>query len=267
MTRLTVLAVLFVVGACATVDETEWCAETRYGRVVEEAVSTGLHGALISEYTCFDMTERLYPSPDEEEVETMEAQTRDQLTLVGDVSVTTILNEASMSQTFRDKRRPAAVDAEIVAGIRSGYRNAVAGWTVSEIFSDRRAFLADSVRVHIQRSLGDLATVLRVYVRDMAVPEQIERARIQASARENELIAAQRQAQIDSVQAWGEVQKLAAEAEGQRLMATALEQSPGLLQLRAAEALAGGLSKACQGVQTCILGGDVMQRFLAAGGN
>ena len=268
-TRCAVLVALFAMGACATVDETEWCAKTRYGKVIEEQVETGLHIAIIHDFTCFDMTERIYPDGEGEDggVETMDAQTRDQLTIEGDVSVVVLLNPAIMSETFRDKRRPAAIDSEIRSAIRNGYRDAFAGWSVNEIFSSQRSALSDSVQAHIQRKLGDMASVERVYVRELSVPPQIEAARIEASQQENLYIAATRKAQIDSVNAWAEIQKLSAQAEGQRLMAVALDQSPGLLGLRAAEAMAAGLAQACQGVQTCILGGDVMQRFLAAGGN
>ena len=254
-----VLLVLAVLG-CATVDETEWCAEMRYGRAVAEGVETGLHGALISDYTCFNMTERIYPDPTED-TETMDGQTADQLTINGDVSVTVALNPSTIAETFRNKRRPDAVDAEIRNAIRSGYRNALAGWTVVDVFSSRRAEFGDSVSAYIQRSLGTMATVNNVFVRDLRVPPQLEQARIGAVTQEQNYIAATRQAQIDSVNAWASIQTLAARAEGERLQAAAYEESPALLELRAAEAMANGLKEACRGTQTCILGGNVMDRF------
>lgn len=254
---------LLVAGACTTVDETEWCAKTRYGKVVDEGISPGIVGTfLVYDVTCFDMTERTLP---ENGVEVVEAQTSDPLTVEGDVVVKVALRDEHMPQVFRDKRRESAVEREIQDAVRSGYRDAIAGWSVNEIFSSRRGELSDSIGVKIQDKLGQMATVVEVYVRDIRAPQQIENARIAAAEQENRFIEAQRRSQIDSVNAFVRVINAEAEAQARRLEAEAYASNPALLTLRATEALSEGLGKACTGVSTCILGGDVMDRFLAGG--
>lgn len=261
-TAFVVLAILCT--ACVSVDETEWCVKTRYGQVIEEGLQPGLTPlGFVSDATCFDLTERTLPR---EGVEIVEAQTADPLTVFGDVTVKVVLDRANMSRVFREKRTEDAIDRDIQDAVRSGYRDAIAGWTLNEIFSSRREALADSIQLKIQNKLGDMARVVEVFVRDIKAPPQIEAARIAAAEQENRFVEAQRRSQIDSINSSVDIMQARAEAEAKRLEAQAYASNPALLQLRSAEALAQGLAQACQGVQTCILGGDVMQKFLAGVG-
>ncbi len=75
------------------------------------------------------------------------------------------------------------------------------------------------------------------------------------------LLQARQQFVIDSVRARGRVATATAEAEARRLEAAAYSQNPALLQLRIAEAQARGLSEACKGVQTCVIGGSIMDSW------
>ena len=253
------LAILTVVlSACTSVDSTEHCVLTRYGKVVEAKMSTGMNFTPLSNATCFTMTERNYPGGDGKEV--IEAQTQDPITVRGDVAVVYRFDPATIAAVFSEKRTPEAAEAEIINAIREGYRNALSEWTISEVFANR-ADLSDSVRRHIQRKIGNRAQIVNVFVRDIKAPEQIEAARVQAAKQAQVLDQALKQYAIDSVNTRARVMTAQADAESKRLEAAAYSQNRELLQLRIAEAQARGLAEACKGVQTCVIGGSVMDTW------
>ena len=259
------LAMLIVLtAACTRVDVTEHCVMTRYGKVIEEKMETGLRWMPIASAECFPLIEQNWPASDKEVIE---AQTADPVTLSGDVAVVYQYDPATVYEVFMEKRSQFASEVEIRNAIREGYRNAIAGWTVSQIFSSRRASLGDSVHVHIQRKLGDRATIKNVFIRDLRAPDQIEQARILAAQQEQVLDQARKQYQIDSVNSAANVVKAQAEARQAQLLAQAYAANQQLLQLKVAEALAEGLAKACTGTQTCVLGSSVMDMFMTRGRN
>ena len=253
------LSLLALLGACTSVDTTEHCVLTRYGKVIEPRMSTGINFTPLSKATCFSMTDKNYPEAGGKE--TMEAQTADPITISGDVSIVYAYDPGTITQLFEDKRTPEAAEAEILNAVREGYRNALAGWTVGQIFSGNRSALSDSVRTNIQRKLGNRAIIKQVFIRDIKAPEQIETARIEAAKQAQVLDQAQKQFVIDSVRARGRLMAAEAEAEAKRLEAAAYSQNRELLQLRIAEAQARGLAEACKGVQTCVIGGSVMDAW------
>ena len=240
--------------ACTSVDSTEHCVETRYGKVVNERMSTGLNPTILTTATCFPMTERNYPSGGQKEV--ISAQTQDPITVEGDVAIVYKYDPATITRVFLEKRTPDAAEAEILNGIREGYRNALSSWTIAEIFQNRAA-LSDSVRVHIQRKIGDRAIITNVFVRDIKAPQSIEQARIAAAQQAQVLDKAQKQFTIDSVNARAQVMTAQASAEAKRLEAASYATNPALLQLEIAKANAEGLARACAGPQvtTCVIGG------------
>lgn len=242
-------------GGWTIVDSTEHCVQTRYGRIIREQMKTGLNFTPFSDATCFSMTEQNFP------LETMEAQTQDPVTITGDVSLVYAYNPTSIGQVFREKRSPAAVEEEIKNAVREGYRNALAAWTVGEIFSERRPELADSVQRHIQRKIGDRADVKKVFVRDVKIPPQIEQQRIAAAEQAQILDRARKQFVIDSVNSAAEVLKARAFAEAKDLQARAYEANARLIELDGIKAWSDGIKEACKGVQTCVLGGSVMDAF------
>ena len=256
LVHLGTLALLALVG-CTSVDSTEHCVETRYGKVINAKMDNGLNLTPFSDATCFPMTERAYPSQENPEArETISAQTQDPITVEGDVVVTFRYDPATVEKVFLDKRTPEAAEAEIANAIREGYRNALSSWTISEIFANRAA-LSDSVRYHIQRKIGDRARIVNVFVRDIKAPASIEQARIAAAQQAQVLDKAMKQYVIDSVQARAVVLKAQADAEAKKLEAQSYATNPKLLELEAAKAMA----HVCQGTQTCVIGGSVMDTW------
>ncbi len=250
-------------GGWTIVDSTEHCVLTRYGRVVERKMDTGLNFTPFANATCFSMTEQNFPSRADEN-ESMEAQTRDPVTVLGDVAIVYAYDPGTIFEVFMEKRSPEAVETEIRNSIREGYRNALAGWTVGEIFSARRPALADSVRLHIQRKVGNRAQIQQVFVRDIKIPEQIERQRIAAAEQAQILDRAQKQFVIDSVNAAAQVLKARAEAESKELQARSYEANPRLIELDMIKAWSTGIGEACKGVSSCVLGGSVVDSWRGA---
>jgi regulator of protease activity HflC (stomatin/prohibitin superfamily) len=145
--------------------------------------------------------------------------------------------------------------------VREGYRNALNAWTVNRIFSAERARLSDDVRRQIQVKLGNRATIHQVFVRDIRIPPQIEQARIEAARQAQVLDRALKQFTIDSVNARAQLLKAEADARAKELEARSYASNPALLQLESAKAMSQGLSQACRGVQTCVIGGSVMDTW------
>jgi regulator of protease activity HflC (stomatin/prohibitin superfamily) len=256
---LTIVGAMAFLSACTSVDTTEHCVLTRYGKVVEPKMGTGMNFTPLADATCFTMTDKNFPEAGGKE--TMEAQTADPITVTGDVSIVYAYDPATIARLFEDKRTPTAAEAEILNAVREGYRNALAGWTVSQIFSGSRSALADSVRAHIQRKIGDRARIKQVFVRDIKAPAQIEAARVEAAKQAQVLDRAQKQFVIDSVNARAAMMTAEAQARAKKLEAEAYAANRELLQLRIAEAYARGLAEACKGVTTCVIGGSVMDSW------
>ena len=85
MRRSLLVVAVGLLAACTQVDSTEYCVETRYGKVVNPRMTTGLNMTVLTDATCFTMTERNYPAGNQKEVIT--AQTQDPITVEGDVAI------------------------------------------------------------------------------------------------------------------------------------------------------------------------------------
>jgi len=250
---------LLLLGACTMVDTTEHCVETKYGAVVSEHMSTGLNMTLVTTATCFSLIEQNFPSKDE--AEQIAAQTRDPVTISGDLALVFSYDPTTVYELFVEKRSEAAAQLELRNAIREGYRNALAAWTVAEIFSERREELGDSVKAHIQRKIGDRARIHTVFLRAITIPPLIEEARINAARQAQVLSQERQQFTIDSVRAVTMLMRANVESEAKSLTAEAYRQNPKLLELEIARELA----KMCNGVQTCVLGGSVADTWKLGG--
>lgn len=254
------LLMLLLSGSFTRVDSTEHCVLTRYGTVIDRKMSTGLNFTPLAEPTCFRMTQRNFPENSEGK-EVVQATTADPVTVEGDVAVTWSYNPGTVYQVFLDKRTPEAAETEVLNAVREGYRNALNAWTVNRIFSAERARLADDVRRNIQAKLGNRAIIHQVFVRDIRIPPAIEEARIEAARQAQVLDRARKQFTIDSVNAQAQLLKAEADARAKELEARSYAANPALLQLEAAKAMSQGLAQACRGVQTCVIGGSVVDTW------
>lgn len=259
---LLIASILFL-SSCTRVDETEHCVLVRYGNVIEERMSEGIKFLPIADAECFPLVDQNYPERADQQ-ERVSAQTSDPVTVTGDLAIVWKYDPTQVFQTFREKRTHAAVEVEVINSIREGYRTALAGWEVTKIFSKDRASLSDSVKMHIQRKLGNRAKIENVFLRDITIPEQIENARIAAAQQEQVLDKARKQFAIDSVNARASLVKADADAELTRIQADIYTKNPEMLRMELERTKAEALGKICSGTQTCIIGGSVMDTWRGA---
>ena len=267
---LSVMLVAMLATACGMVDQAEHCVGTRGGKVTVQKETPGWTAMMLTDYECFPLTDVQFPEGDE--AESMDVQTSDPVTLGLEVSMIYAYDPATVYTQFLEKRSQYKVEQEIVNSLRSGTRDAVAGWSVAEVFSPQRAALADSIRASVARKLGKRAVLKQVYVRKIQAPEAIEKARIIAAQQDQVLDQARKKAVIDSVQAAAalfekrataeatvftakanaeaSVMKAKADNEARKLTAQVYEQNPELLRLEIEKARAS----ICSGAQQCILG-------------
>lgn len=254
------LAIIVMVAACTTVDTTERCILTRYGKVTEEKMEPGINWTPLSDATCFKMVEHNYPGGVDDKgqpmAETMEAQTSDPITVQGEVALVYAYDPATIYQVFLEKRNPEQVEIEITNSIRAGYRAAIGKFSVAELFANREHF-SDSVKTAVQRQLGHRAKITNVFIRSITVPKVIEDARIAAAQQAQILDKAQKQLAISDANAKATIAQAEGEATANKLRAQSYSSNPKLLDLEIAKANAEGLSNVCQHSATCILGGSV----------
>jgi hypothetical protein len=252
MRKSWVALALILTSACTQVDTTEHCILTRYGKVVTKKMDVGLNFTPFTHATCFKVTDTNFPvGSDTSHHEIITAQTRDPITILGDVALVYRFDDSTVYDLFLEKRSEQAAEVEILNAIREGYRNAIAGWTIQQIF-EHRATLSDSVKAHIQRKIGKKASIVSVFVRDIKVPQQIEEARIASQKQELVLKQALQQYTIDSVQARSNVVTAEGEAKANQLRAQSYSSNAKLLDLEIAKAF----STICANASTCIIGGS-----------
>lgn len=243
---------------CTTIDTTEHCVATRYGKVIEEKGEPGLASEIAKDWTCFPLTDQNFPGKDK--TEDMDVQTSDPVTLGLEVAMVYAYDPKTIYSLFLQKRSAEQVEAEVLNSLRSGTRDAVSGWSVAEVFSERRAFLSDSVKAHVQRKLGNRAILKQVYVRGIKAPPSIDQARVKAAEQAQILAQVRQQSTIDSVKAATSLFQARADNEVRKLQAKVYEDNPKLLDLEIARAK----SAICGQAQTCILGGSVADTWGAS---
>lgn len=254
---------LLTLAACTSVDSTEHCVETRYGEITNEKMSNGPTILVLSDATCFPLTDQNFPErtgddSDRTGVE-LSANTADPVRLTANVAVVYRYDPATVVKLFREKRSQAAAEAEILKAIQTGFTSATGSWTVERIFSAQQASFADSVRAHIQAKLGSRAIIANVYVANLSVPPAIEAARIEAAKQAQLLDKAKKEREIAEATAEASLVRARANAEANRLMAQSYASDPVILKLKVAEAYANGLARACKdGTHTCIIGGSTL---------
>lgn len=247
-----------VLVACTRVDSTERCIETRYGDVVNENMDTGLNATFITDAECFKLTDLAFPVDGSAERISAVTRAPNPVTIEGDVAIIYAFDPSTIMDVFRAKRSQAAAEVEIYNAVREGYRNAIAQWTVEQVFSDQRASMGDSVRMAIQRKIGDRAIIRNVFVRELRLPPVIEEARIAAAKQAQIADSVRQQFAIDSLRNRTALMTAETNARRVQLEAAAYAQDPALLQLKVAEQM----SRICANAQQCILGVSVMDRLM-----
>jgi regulator of protease activity HflC (stomatin/prohibitin superfamily) len=260
-----------LIGCGDRVDETELCTTTRYGNVTKPVTEIGWEWTIFSDLTCFPGTQQVYPGGWEESrggrkvpvAERVSALTPDSVDLTLEYAFEYQIPKATyFDSVFKTKRTPDNFDLAVANAGREGARSAIAGWRSGEAFNRREAF-GDSLRASLQRSLGGLARVSRVYVRDMDLPPKVREAREAVFQQNMALDQALKQRKIDSVGNVTKIQNANTEAEVNAAKARVYKTNPELANLEVKKAQAeafASLLKACQ--SNCQVGATVLDQFL-----
>lgn len=252
-----------MLAACTTVDQTEYCVKTQYGKVTDQNVGNGLvfTGTPGVDLTCFNMTDQNFPEKhDSDSVAAfaMEVQTSEPLTVSVQVSAVYAFDPATILDVYLQKRSESAAEVEVFNSIQEGTRSAFSAWSVQELFSEQRTVLSDSVKAHIQRKLGKRAVIKNIFVKGITLPRSIEEARTASAQQELILRKAQQQLTIDSTNAAAVLISARGEAEANELRARSYSSNAKLLDLEIARTWSEGLAKICGQAQTCIVGDGTM---------
>lgn len=288
MKRIFALALALALPACTTIDSTNHCLELAYGKPVSEKMAPGLNytgpfaggGSLGgTDAVCFPLTQQAYPIGSDKDgqalAEPVEANTKDPMPVNAEIALT--YSYTDVPAAFRAKRDHYYVVQELQNAVRSGFRDAMTTVTVADLFSEKRAEFDEAVRTAIQRQMGPYVRIDKVYLRDIKVPKAITEARIAAVEQQSimekqrqqylvELEKVRKQSEVDSINARRTVMNARAAAEKTELENRALAQSPEVLRLRAIEAQAKAMAGICGQSSTCIIGGNVVDKWMTAGG-
>lgn len=257
------IALVFGVSNFSRVDATEWCVETRFGKVVTPRVSDGLTSTITTDLTCFPLTQQQFPGGEvvgeNSSVETVEFLTRDSIMMGADIAF--LWKYVNVDSAFRTRRSHDAVLSELSNAARSGARDAGATIGLSNLMGAGRAGIDEIFRAAINTQMSDYVTVEKVYVRAVRIPDNIQNLWTATLAQQAEQTKAKAAYITDSLNARRVVIVAEAEARKTELEMRALASDPRALQLRITEAMAKGMSEMCRGVTTCIVGGSVMDTW------
>ncbi len=245
------------------VDATEHCVKTRWGKVVTPKVENGLTPTVTTDLTCFPLTQQQFPGGavrgEEAASETVEFLTRDSIMMSAEIALN--WKYVNVDSAFTTRRSHDAVLSEMANAVRSGARDAGATIGLRDLMGANRAGLDEVFRKAINDQMSDYALVEKVYIRKVQIPANIQQLWTQTIAMTAEQTKARAQFLTDSLNARRVVITAEADARKVELETRALATSPEVLRLRTAEAFAKGFSEICKGVQTCIIGGSVMDTW------
>lgn len=267
MKRLMMGALMVLSMACAGVDETEHCVNTRYGKVIQEKVTSGLEGVMFSDLECFPITQQAFPAGsggEDAKAEKVATISADSVALTFEIALDWHYGDAW--KAFSVKRSHGRVLQEISNGLRSGIRDAGATISMASLFGPARATLDETFKKAIQEQVGPYILIDRVYVRSVEMPDGIQKAWAEAATARAGQQRAKDQFVADSLNIRRTLMAAEADARKTELANRAMAVSPAVLQLEAARAMAEGIKGACGRATTCIIGGSVMDTWRALGG-
>ncbi len=257
------IALVVGISSFSVVDATEHCVETRFGKVVNPKVSNGLVLTISTKLECFPTTQQQFPGGsikgEEAASEKVEFLTQDSIMMTADLAIN--WKYVDVNSAFTTRRQHEAVLSELANAVRSGARDAGATIGLGDLMGAKRAGIDETFRRAINTQMSKYATIDKVYIRGVAIPENIQTLWTSTIAMSAEQTKARAAFITDSLNARRIVITAEAEARKTELESRALATSPEVLRLRAAEAMANGLANVCGKASTCIVGGSVMDTW------
>ncbi len=156
-------------------------------------------------------------------VETIEAQTSEQLNVSLEVVLLFTLDPAAAPELYQRLGSERSIKSSIVLNaMRNGVRDAVATKSINEIFSPDRREIAADMREAIQAKAGDRIQVVDVFVRDIQAPPRVREAIEAKLEREQQVEQERFQTEIIQERAQQAIEEARGIAEAQKIISEGL---------------------------------------------
>jgi len=192
------------------------------GKVNETPMGQGVH--VINPLASVEiMSVREQSFPARGGVEQIEAQTSEQMNVALEVSLLYRIDPVRAPDLFaRIGSEELIVQSIVLNAVRNGVRDAVATFSINDIFSPDRARVAADMRDAIQLKAGDRIQVVEVFLRDVQAPVAVRQAIDEKLQREQQVAAEKFQTEIIEEQALQEIAAARGLAEAQSIISVGL---------------------------------------------
>jgi regulator of protease activity HflC (stomatin/prohibitin superfamily) len=161
--------------------------------------------------------------PSDGGIESIEAQTSEQLNVELEISILYRIDPANAPDLYQRIGSENQITSRIVLNaVRNGVRDAVATKSINEIFSPNRREIANDMKREIQAKAGDRIEVLDVFVRDVQAPPRVREAIEEKLQREQQVAAERFQTEIIQERARQQAEEAKGIAEAQRIISEGL---------------------------------------------
>lgn len=214
---LTGLAFMFL-NLIAVIDVGEVGVQHFLGNVSDRPLRQGVH--VVNPFASIEkMSTREQSFPGEGEIEHMEAQTSEQLSVALDVALLYRIDGSRVPELFQRIGSEGQIKNRIVLNaLRNGVRDAIATKSINDVFSPNRKELAAAMHQAIQTKAGDRILVIEVFVRDIQAPPRVKEAIEQKLQREQQAAAERFQTEIIEERARQKIAEAKGVAEAQRIV-------------------------------------------------
>ena len=156
-------------------------------------------------------------------IETIEAQTSEQMNVMLEISMLYEIDGANAPALFDRIGTERQITSQIVLNaVRNGVRDAVATKSINEIFSPNRREVALDMKREIQAKAGDRISVVEVFVRDVQAPPSVRQAIEEKLQREQQVAAEAFQTEIIQERARQQGEEAKGIAEAQKIISEGL---------------------------------------------
>ena len=156
-------------------------------------------------------------------IETIEAQTSEQMNVMLEISMLYEIDGANAPELYDRIGTERQITSQIVLNaVRNGVRDAVATKSINEIFSPNRREVAIDMKREIQAKAGDRISVVEVFVRDVQAPPSVRQAIEEKLQREQQVAAEAFQTEIIQERARQQAEEAKGIAQAQKIISEGL---------------------------------------------
>jgi regulator of protease activity HflC (stomatin/prohibitin superfamily) len=192
------------------------------GTVSPTPLEQGVH--IINPFASIEkMSIREQAFPSDGSIESIEAQTSEQLNVQMEISILYRIDGLNAPDLYQRIGSESMITSRIVLNaVRNGVRDAVATKSINDIFSPNRREIANDMKQEIQAKAGDRIEVLDVFVRDVQAPQRVREAIEEKLQREQQVAAERFQTEIIQERARQQAEEAKGIAEAQLIITEGL---------------------------------------------